>query len=183
MAENKSKILRAVEETLAQEEKYRLSELLHKEERRRKFNHCGGFLFGCLSDLYVDASEENEPLAVREKIVSEILELIQTNCKKGREGITHHICTHVKAGTKENENMWVVDSGVLRPIKETDDINRQGKTQGFCYSITHTDISVVDDQVYIGEVYGPLFGRGASCCLEIKNGVASFENPVEEWIS
>ena len=183
MSENRSKKPQALKEFFSLQDEYDQKELTAKEEKEFEFHRCGGVLFGSLSDLRVDVSEEIDTFAEMEKIASAILELIQKSCVKGIKGITHFISTHIKVDKKESENVWVVDCGILRPAKDSDDLGQQIQVHGACYNITSTNISIIDNQVYIGEVYGPLFGRGASCDLVIKEGIASFENPKAEWIS
>ena len=117
MSENRSKKPQALKEFFSLQDEYDQKELTAEEEKEFEFHRCGGVLFGSLSDLRVDVSEEIDTFAEMEKIASAILELIQKSCVKGIKGITHFISTHIKVDKKESENVWVVDCGILRPAK------------------------------------------------------------------
>ena len=125
MSENRSKKPQALKEFFSLQDEYDQKELTAEEEKEFEFHRCGGVLFGSLSDLRVDVSEEIDTFAEMEKIASAILELIQKSCVKGIKGITHFISTHIKVDKKESENVWVVDCGILRPAKDSDDLGQQ----------------------------------------------------------
>lgn len=58
MSENRSKKPQALKEFFSLQDEYDQKELTAEEEKEFEFHRCGGVLFGSLSDLRVDVSEE-----------------------------------------------------------------------------------------------------------------------------